>query len=203
MKYFKILLLLVLPALAFSQHRAGGYEYVPLKQFLDQRFEGGEQGFLAFIYQNVKYPREARENCGMGVLVVEISLDKSGRLDSVIFKNPVPLGRGFEEEAIRLMKLSENQWKQAERSMTSGFTIGFSLDDAETMEGNLQVIAYGMRQGGSVCDSSAELAKKFSKFLEKEKYGPLKPVVEELLRRQPDHRQYREAYEKIAAMEKQ
>lgn len=200
----KLFTLLLLSFIAFTSHlhaQGDHIETTPYSEFLNAKWPTGEEGFLQFIYQNVKYPKEARENCGMGKLIVEIEINEAGGLKVIEFKNPVKLGFGLEDEVVRLLIMTNGQWSKSMAPAKTKFSFVFSIEEIDKLKGDLTVVAYGSGGASNSCESSNTLHKQFAKYLEKEKYNALLPIAEELLRRHPDNEEYLRGYEKAKAAE--
>jgi TonB family protein len=75
-------------------------------------FKGGKSELIKFLRSNVKYPKAAELNGKQGTVMVEMLMEKDGSFSFVKTVNK-PFGFGLEEEAIRVMKLSEGKWKVA------------------------------------------------------------------------------------------
>lgn len=76
-----------------------------------ERKKCSDMGIINFLSENIKYPKEARENGIEGVAVIRFNIEKDGRLsfdediNRVILKNP---GGGCGEEALRVIKAMPN-----------------------------------------------------------------------------------------------
>jgi TonB family protein len=66
------------------------------------RPKGGFVKFEEYVSKNISYPAAALENGVKGVVIVEFSVDKNGKLSD--FKVVQSLGYGCDEEAVRLLK---------------------------------------------------------------------------------------------------
>lgn len=66
------------------------------------RPKGGFVKFEEYVRKNLRYPAAALENGVKGVVIVEFSVDKNGKLSD--FKVVQSLGYGCDEEAVRLLK---------------------------------------------------------------------------------------------------
>lgn len=78
----------------------------------EPRFKGGKAELIHFLRSNVKYPKAAELNGKQGTVMVEMMMEKDGSFAYVKTVNK-PFGFGLEEEAIRVMKLSEGKWTVA------------------------------------------------------------------------------------------
>lgn len=81
-----------------------------IHKFVDQmpEFPGGEFALYNFISKNIQYPDSALKNEKERTVRVLYIVEKDGSLSNVVVKRPV--GYGFDEEAIRLVK-SMPKWK--------------------------------------------------------------------------------------------
>ncbi len=71
-------------------------------------FEGGTNGFLKFVYSNIKYPVEAIENNIEGTVFMEFTINKKGNVVNVnVIKSIHP---SLSNEAMRVIKMSP-KWK--------------------------------------------------------------------------------------------
>ena len=75
-----------------------------------ERDECARKKMLTFIYGNVKYPAEAKENGIQGATAIRFVVASDGTLHN--FEVPRPLGGGCDEEAIRVIKSMPN-WEPA------------------------------------------------------------------------------------------
>lgn len=66
-----------------------------------------ERTFLEFMYDNIKYPKEARDSNVQGGLQVEFIIDKNGKVKEP--KVTIGLGHGCDEEVIRVLKLMNDE----------------------------------------------------------------------------------------------
>jgi len=66
-------------------------------------FEGGQKALNAFVYANLKIPKEALEAGIEGSVYIRYSIDSKGKVvDSQVISS---LGHGCDEEALRVVKL--------------------------------------------------------------------------------------------------
>ena len=159
-------------------------------QVLDKRFKGGEKGFLKYFGEQLKYPMEARQNCRLGTLLVNVKIRPSGALDSIAFKNDVTFDMGIEEEVIRCLVGSKGQWLKSTESAYLSFSIGFTMDEKNKMGTTLLVVAYGYPKIG--CATNQEVIKAFEKAKKHNTPKEALELCEELLRRLP----YTDIYKK-------
>lgn len=74
-------------------------------------YTDGEDAFFSFLSLNIIYPQWPKEKCIGGVVYVTFKIKQDGKLDSVNVKNVI--GYGLDEEAIRVIKLTDGKWTSA------------------------------------------------------------------------------------------
>ncbi len=79
------------------------YNFVSLEN--PPQYNGGMEKFYAFIGTNIKYPEEAVKNKIQGNVLMSFTVEKNGTLSDI--KVDRKLGYGTDEEAVRVLKLSE------------------------------------------------------------------------------------------------
>ena len=82
-----------------------GYEVAVFK-------DGGEEGLYQFIAENVIYPQEAIKNNISGVVNMVFVVNSTGEVENVKIIDK-KYGYGLEEEAIRVIKLTNGLWTPA------------------------------------------------------------------------------------------
>lgn len=68
-------------------------------------YPGGLEAFYKFLGQNIKYPKLALENEVKGSVILSFVVAKDGSIEDV--KVEKKLGSGTDEEAVRVLKMSE------------------------------------------------------------------------------------------------
>ncbi|NJK82733.1 MAG: energy transducer TonB [Saprospiraceae bacterium] len=76
-------------------------------------FLGGESAMLAFIYANITYPKIARENDIMGMVVIRFVVEKDGLITNLEALKDI--GGGCADEAIRVIKTMP-KWNPGEQN---------------------------------------------------------------------------------------
>ena len=72
-----------------------------------QRKNCADKRMLAFIYDNIKYPRQAREDSVEGMAVVQFVIEKDGRVNAPkLLRDP---GAGTGDEALRVVELMQDR----------------------------------------------------------------------------------------------
>ncbi|MEZ5059024.1 MAG: hypothetical protein R2879_18475 [Saprospiraceae bacterium] len=142
----KYLFLLVVLTFAFSTHNFGqSISHSPkekaLKLVLENNYQDGYEAFLNLIYKNIKYPEEARINCGIGVLRTKVTIGAEGKLKAIEFLNN--FGFGVDQEVVRILKMTEENWKKSEKDFSFELSIAFQLSEYPNFESMIKVIAYG------------------------------------------------------------
>ena len=69
-------------------------------------YPGGMSQFYAYLGKTIHYPEEALANGKSGIVYLSFTVEKNGRLSDIKAVEKVPVGYGFEEEAIRVVGLS-------------------------------------------------------------------------------------------------
>lgn len=70
--------------------------------------KNGAADFYRFLNENKKYPKKALKKSIETIINITFRINSVGKIDSINVKEK--RGFGFDEEAIRLIKLSENMW---------------------------------------------------------------------------------------------
>jgi len=166
-------------------------------QNMDKLYEAGNSTFLEEVYESIKYPQEARENCRVGVLKTLISTDTAGAIESIILGNR--LGMGIEAEVIRVLNLTSGKWRKGKKlkyPINFAFRIGKNQKD---FAGDINITAFAVGyQAHSGCSIPQKgLEKQVRKYRKKGKLEKAKLVYEELLRRYPDSKEYRQGLTEI------
>jgi protein TonB len=76
--------------------------------------DGGEEGLIKFIANNVKYPEDAIKNQIEGMVNLVFVVDKKGHVKDIKIIGE-KLGYGLEEEAIRVIKMTNGMWIPAKK----------------------------------------------------------------------------------------
>jgi len=82
------------------------YNFVSMEN--PPKYPGGMAALYKFLGENMKYPKEARDNNIQGKVLVSFSVLKDGALTDI--KVERKLGYGTDEEAVRVLKLSK-KWE--------------------------------------------------------------------------------------------
>jgi Ca-activated chloride channel family protein len=77
-------------------------------------FDGGQTAWDAFLLSNIKYPETVLANGRTGCVYVSFLVDKAGNVTGV--KVLRGMGEGFDEEAVRVVKLSSGKWKPGKQN---------------------------------------------------------------------------------------
>jgi TonB family protein len=80
-------------------------------------FKGGEEAMRQFLATNIVYPIRARDNCKLGIVVVEFTVTTSGNVDSIEVIHSID--KDLDAEAIRVAKLSSGKWTPYMRNDTA------------------------------------------------------------------------------------
>ena len=76
----------------------------------------GKKAFKTYLENNLNYPEEAKRNNIEGTVILELSIDPTGKIDSIDLKRSV--GYGCDEEATRLVREGPD-WESAKKGNTS------------------------------------------------------------------------------------
>lgn len=107
--YSTIILMLLFCTLGFGQTDSATQNV----DFVQAEFLGEyENGLHALISKNITYPEIAKENNISGEVKVFFQIDTLGNVINLDFVGQ-RLGFGFEEEAIRVVSLTNGKWKPA------------------------------------------------------------------------------------------
>ena len=165
-----------------------------IQEVLKNRFNGGFDAFARFFYSQVKYPAEARAECRVGQLLVEVNLSSQGDIIEVQFLNE--LGKGIEDEVKVILERTKGQWTAASDEAVLRFSIAFNMGKYQ-INGDLNVIAYSATRLGNECEGDAYYEDKLQKALESGKTEKAAGYCEELLRRYPFSKEYRRIYKEL------
>ncbi|MFA5971879.1 MAG: TonB family protein [Lentimicrobiaceae bacterium] len=77
-------------------------------------FVGGQKAKDAFFVSNLNYPKKAEENGISGIVYVSFKVDEKGNVSDV--KVLRGIGGGCDEEAVRLIKLTNGKWKAGKQN---------------------------------------------------------------------------------------
>lgn len=90
-------------------------------------FVGGIEAMWMFIYENLRYPDQARENEIEGSIKVHFTISKEGEVQDVRVDDKDTIGFNLENEAIRVISIMP-KWKPAKGEQTHKFySSDFSL----------------------------------------------------------------------------
>ncbi|MEM6964838.1 MAG: hypothetical protein AAF573_08745 [Bacteroidota bacterium] len=168
---------------------------------LDNRYQGGSDAFIALFEKNVSYPKEAFDNCRLGISKINLKISKAGKLEN--FEIQTQLGMGIEETLTDFFEKTKGNWKAWARSSEMDMTVGFSLitqKDSYYPDADLLVLeksAFKWATDNEYCDPDAKILKRIKKYFKKKKYEKAKPHVEELIRRYPDSEEYKGFYTEV------
>jgi hypothetical protein len=173
-----------------------------IEKILDRRYTGGAKAFFKQLSQVIRYPAEARTNCRMGTVLIDLKIKPSGSLDSMAIKNDVEVGMGIEDEVVKSIVSTKGQWLPAEDKTLVSFSISFLIEDTnkrnkDKFDGTMVVVGYGSMPTG--CPSNADIVKDFEKAKKKNNTKKQIALCEELLRRMPTSEAY---IKELAALKK-
>lgn len=77
-------------------------------------FEGGQQAFIKFLADNVKYPETAKKAETEGLAAVSFIVEKDGTLSNIEIKKSA--GTALDLEAIRVLELTSGKWKAGKQN---------------------------------------------------------------------------------------
>lgn len=80
-------------------------------------YKDGMEAFMQFIAKKIKYPQDASVLCISGRVFVQFKVTEQGTLDSIQVVHSIY--SSLDKEAIRVVKLSENDWIPARRNDTA------------------------------------------------------------------------------------
>ena len=69
-------------------------------------FPGGERALIQYLAENVKYPKDARENGTEGKVFIQFVVEKDGSVGRVELLRGI--GKSCDEEAVRVIKSLPN-----------------------------------------------------------------------------------------------
>ena len=93
-------------------------------------FPGGQDGYVKFLVENIKYPAEAMKKSVMGTVYISFVVEKDGSVTDV--KVLRGIGSGCDEEAVRVVKMMP-KWNPGEEkgkpvAVQYNLPIKFKLD---------------------------------------------------------------------------
>jgi len=98
---------LITPSVTIAQ---GAKPEKKVESYVDQmpEFKGGINALKNFFADNLTYPADAKANGVEGMVVISFVIDETGAVnDPTVLKK---LGRGTDEEALRIVKLTSGKW---------------------------------------------------------------------------------------------
>lgn len=98
-----VLLLSFCPKNTHAQEDETVYSFVSMEN--PPSYPGGMASFYKFLGENVKYPKQAKEENIQGNVFVSFTVEKDGSLNDIVVNKA--LGGGTDEEAVRVLKLSK------------------------------------------------------------------------------------------------
>jgi TonB family protein len=87
-------------------------------------FKGGVSAMMKFICDNVKYPKDAEESKTEGRVVVQLTIEKDGKVSGYKVVNKV--SPSLDDEALRVAKLTSDKWipaKNKGKAVRTNYTI--------------------------------------------------------------------------------
>lgn len=162
---------------------------------LDNRFTGGSDAFIELFNKNVRYPKEAIDNCRVGISKMKLSISQDGKLEKYEFTNE--LGMGIEDKLSTFFDATKDNWKSWARASDMEMTIGFSIiskSDSYYPDADLLVLeksAFKHATNTKYCDSDSKVEKRVRKYIKKKKYDKALSFAEELIRRYPDNQDFK------------
>lgn len=173
---------------------------------LDNRFDGGSDAFIKLFKENMRYPKEAFDNCRVGLSKIKLMISKDGKLEKYEFSNT--LGMGIEGKLSAFLDSTKGNWKAWARASEMEMTVGFSLitkSDSYYPDADLLVLeksAFKFATNNEYCDSDAKVEKRVKKYIKKKKYDKALSFAEELIRRHPDNQNFKDQLELINSKRK-
>lgn len=183
-----IKLLILLPVFSIAQSNTS------FNHFLEENYEGGSRAFLEHLYEHVEYPGQARLNCIMGIIKVNLKLDTATNTVKVGFYNLQ--GYGLEQELLEALSLTQGKWKMNTTEDEADFFIDFRVNEEARYPEVISVIA---KDNSSQCISTDQLIKKLSKYLGRKKYDKAQYIYDELINRNPYSKEYIEVQKLLIA----
>lgn len=89
-------------------------------------YPGGQEALYEFIKKNIKYPKEAKKKKIEGVVLLEFTVDETGKSSNIRITHDIGYGCG--EEAVRILKMIEWMSGYKEKSVLF-IPFKFSLKD--------------------------------------------------------------------------
>ncbi|MBL7815905.1 MAG: hypothetical protein JNL70_12895 [Saprospiraceae bacterium] len=189
---YPLLLISFYTSLSFSQVKQPNALDSTTINVLDHRFIGGTAAFCKFVIENLRYPKEAVDNCRVGISSVTVKLRPAGAIDSIYFNNDVGLGMGIEEEITRCLLGTKGRWTRSLDHPVLTFTLSFQREGIEELPAfvNLSITNPILTQRTG-CVTTKSLNAAFEKARKKKDYKHTLYLCEELLRRMPDSAAYK------------
>lgn len=80
-------------------------------KFVEQMpaFQGGEEEMFKFLGENVRYPKEAKEEGIEGIVVYSFVVEKDGSVSNI--KAVKSLSPEIDKEALRVIKMTDKKWE--------------------------------------------------------------------------------------------
>jgi hypothetical protein len=188
------LFLILMPCLIYAQRSSDTMSFDSIKKILNQRFEGGDAAFFKQLSKTLRYPLEARENCRIGTVFVDLKIKPSGAFDSLNIKNEVVIGMGIEQEVSRSVFSTKGKWLKATEYSFISFSVGFNLGEgSDQVKDNINatIVVIGYSLPPSSCLSNKAIIKDFERAKKKNNKKEMLEACEELRRRMPNSEEYK------------
>lgn len=166
-----------------------------IHKLLDYRFVGGFYGFEKLFFQTVTYPQQAQQNCTLGIMIANFTVDCQGKMNDIRIRNS--LGDGINKQISKFLNATRGHWNPCQDKSYTRFDIPiqFTLKGTET-DSTAAALVYVGENPGYVCFSDSYYLKKAKEALRKGKGDKAKPYLEKLIHRNPYQTMYYKLLEK-------
>lgn len=160
-----------------------------IHKLLDYRFVGGFYGFEKLFFQTVSYPEEATQNCTLGIMIADFTVNCQGKMTDIRIRNS--LGNGLDKQVSKFLNATRGHWNPCKDKSYTHFNIPiqFTLKGTET-DSTAAALVYVGNAPGYACFSDSYYLKKAKEALRKGKGSKARPFLENLIHRNPYNNMY-------------
>lgn len=158
-------------------------------KLLNYRYKGGYYTFEKAFNKNIVYPEVAKQNCIMGIALVQVTVDCEGVITKLKVKNP--LGYGIENAISLFFKSTEGQWNTCKDDKYTSFEIPmqFVIKNTQTNTVDAMLVCEGENEG-HVCNDDDYYIKRIEKYSKKGNNKKLLQYLSIMLCRDPYNSKY-------------
>ncbi len=166
-----------------------------LINLLNYRYKGGYFNFEKLFHQKVTYPDIAKNNCVMGIILIDLTVDCEGTITDLRTKNN--LSYGIDDIVKEFVLASEGQWNECSDNKYTRMEIPvqFVIEGTQTAENEALFICNG-KSPGLKCKDDEDFMQRVEKAMEKGKKKKALENLDKLIKRNPYNPAYYELKQK-------